>query len=136
MLPDYIDGLARDGDRRPGYEKLMVWRNAAELRKLIYDITVRFPKNEYRRVSQMRDSARSVKQNIQEGYKRYCLGDYIRFLTIARGSLGELQGDVHDCLEDKLIDSSEFQRLDRLCGTTDYLFRKLIGALIRKKAKR
>ena len=46
----------------PGYKKLAVWKNAYELRKLIYKITVRFPKSEMRRVSQMRDAARSIKK--------------------------------------------------------------------------
>ncbi len=52
---------------KDGYKKLVVWKNAHKLRKLIYEMTKTFPKNEMRRISQMRDSARSVKQNIQEG---------------------------------------------------------------------
>ena len=55
---------------KQGYKKLVVWNNAKILRKGVYDITKRFPKSEMRRVSQMNDAARSVKQNIQEGYNR------------------------------------------------------------------
>lgn len=86
-----------------GYKRLIVWQNAAKLRKMVYEITKNFPKAEYRRVSQMRDAARSVKQNIQEGYKKHSLGEYIRHLDIACGSLGELAGDIDDCHEDRLI---------------------------------
>jgi hypothetical protein len=46
-----------------GYKKLIVWQNCKLLRKMIYEITQKFPKSEYRRVSQMNDAARSTKQN-------------------------------------------------------------------------
>lgn len=111
------------------YRRLIVWQNAARLRKLVYDITARFPRSEMRRVSQMRDSARSVKQNIQEGYCRSSIGEYIHFLEISQGSLGELSGDIDDCFEDKLITKKEFEVLDELCGKTDYLLKRLIQSL-------
>lgn len=88
---------------KQGHKKLIVWQNAFKLRKLICQITKRFPKNEFRRISQMRDAARSIKQNIQEGYMRNSLGEYIHFLNISQGSLGELWGDVEDCYVDGLI---------------------------------
>lgn len=81
----------------------------------------------------MRDSARSIKQNIQEGYKRRSVGEYIQSLTISRGSLGELGGDIQDCFDDELITKNKFQSLDELAGKTDYLFGRLILSLIGKK---
>ncbi len=116
-----------------GYMNLIVWKNASELRKLVYEITDKFPNKEMRRVSQMRDSARSIKQNIQEGYKRNTIGDYIHHLSIAQGSLGELSGDVDDCLEDNLINISQYKRLDSLINRTDYLLMRLIQSLMKKK---
>ena len=81
----------------------------------------------------MRDAARSVKQNIQEGYKRRSIAEYIQALTIAQGSLGELCGDLQDCFDDKLINKNEFLTLDELSGKTDFLFNRLIRALTQKK---
>lgn len=115
-----------------GFRKLIVWQNAYKLRRLVYDATKRFPKDEMRRVSQMRDAARSVKQNIQEGYGK-SLGEYIHFLEISKGSLGELAGDIDDCLDDGLIVKEEFQRIDSLIGKTDYLFMRLIQSLRQKQ---
>lgn len=120
---------------RQGYKKLIVWQNAAKLRRLVYEITSHFPKNEFRRVSQMRDAARSVKQNIQEGYKRGSLGEYIHFLTISQSSLAELSGDIEDSYEDNLISKEEFTELDSLAGKTDYLFNRLIESLRRKQSE-
>lgn len=99
---------------------------------MVYEITRRFSKSEMRRVSQMRDAARSVKQNIQEGYGR-TLGQYINYLEISKGSLKELSGDIEDCFDDGLITKDEFGKLDALCGKTDYLFMRLIQSLRRRK---
>ena len=115
-----------------GYKKLIVWKNCCELRKKVYEITKKFPKSEYRRVSQMNDAARSTKQNLQEGYKS-SLPKYINYVrNICRPSLSELHGDIEDCHEDKLITDDEFKDLDSLCKRTDYLFVRLIKGLVDK----
>ncbi len=118
---------------RQGYEKLIVWQNAYKLRRLVYEITKKFPKFDIRRVSHTRETARSVKQNIQEGYLRPTIGDYIRYLGISQSSLGELIGDIQDCFDDELITKEEFKELDSLAGKTDYLLTRLIQALYLKK---
>lgn len=120
----------------PGYEKLIVWQNSYKLRILIYNISSSFPKIEYRRITQMRDAARPVKQNIQEGYKRCSTLEYMRFLNIAQSSLAELKGDVRDCSDDGLIGQEEFRNLDSLICKTDYLFNRLIKALKQKVEKK
>lgn len=125
-------GKSKSYDKQ-GYKKLVVWKNASLLRKRIYQLIKRFPKSEYRRVSQMNDAARSIKQNIQEGY-RQSIGKYINALkNICQPSLSELHGDIEDCLEDDLITKQEFKELDELCGKTDYLFTRLIQSLETKK---
>ncbi|OGY84356.1 MAG: hypothetical protein A2898_00080 [Candidatus Kerfeldbacteria bacterium RIFCSPLOWO2_01_FULL_48_11] len=121
---------------KEGYKKLIVWKNARVLRKSIYQLTQQFPKSEHRRVSQMNDAARSVKQNIQEGY-RQSIGKYINSLkNICAPSLSELHGDLEDCREDGLITQQEFKKLDELCGKTDYLFMRLVQSLESKRRER
>lgn len=127
---DVVKGLMGQG-----YTKLIVWKNACELRQLIYNITKKFPKNEHRHVSQMCDSARSIKRNIQEGYKRASIGEYMHHLSIAQGPLGELSGDVDDCWQDNLINTQEYSRIDNLIKRTDYLFMRLIQSLEVKRKK-
>jgi len=114
-----------------GYRKLVVWRNAYKLRRLVYEITRRFSKSEFRRVSQMRDAARSIKQNIQEGYGK-SLGEYIHSLGISQGSLREVSGDIEDSYDDGLINEEEYKSLKELCGKTDYLLIRLIQSLLKK----
>ena len=119
-------------EKEPGFKKLIVWQNAYKLRRMIYEITEQFPKLEMRRISQMRDCSRSIKQNIQEGYRK-TLPSYISYLNISQGSLSELRGDIEDCFDDGLINKDTFLKLDELSGKTEYLFKRLIQSLVRKR---
>ncbi len=86
-----------------GYKELLVYRRATELQDFIYKVTESFPITERRRKEHMRDSARSVKQNIVEGWKRETTQQYIDFLSFSFGSLGELKQDGEDCIKRNLI---------------------------------
>ncbi|MFA4966984.1 MAG: four helix bundle protein [Candidatus Margulisiibacteriota bacterium] len=120
-------------EEKRGYERLIVWQNAYKLRLRIYQITTRFPKIELRRISQMRDAARSIKQNIQEGYGKGSIKKYMSYLAISHDSTLEVIGDIQDCHDDKLISGEEFKELDDLAGRTAYLLKKLIQSLRQKQ---
>ena len=115
------------------YERLIVWQNAYKLRLMVYQITLRFPKIELRRVSQMRDAARSIKQNIQEGYGKGSIKKYISYISISHDSALEIIGDIQDCYDDKLISEKEYENLGGLAGKTVYLLKKLIQSLRQKQ---
>ncbi len=77
---------------KQGFKSLLVWQKSYELAIRIYKVTEKFPKSEvYALVSQMRRAAISVPANIAEGYERQHNKEYVQFLAIARGSLGELE---------------------------------------------
>jgi four helix bundle protein len=83
----------------------------------------------------MRDSSRSVKQNIVEGWKRETTQQYIDFLSYSFGSLAELKEDGQDCFKLKLITQREFDELMKRCGELDFLMGRLKEALGRKISK-
>ncbi len=73
------------------HRDLLVWQRAMQLADQMYDLTQRFPVSErYGLCSQIRRAAVSVPANIAEGHGRDHLGDYLRFLSFAMGSLMEL----------------------------------------------
>ncbi len=74
------------------YRELIVWQKAYKLVLEIYKFTYNFPKTEtYGLVQQIRRAAISIPSNIAEGYGRKHRTDYHRFLSIAYGSLLELE---------------------------------------------
>lgn len=109
-----------------GYKNLLVWQKADDLAYLVYRITEKFPKSEFRLVSQIRGAAISITGNVAEGYCRCALGDYIRFLEIARGSLGELGNYIHHSHRVNLLDGSDHDRLNSLYNEEAYLLDRLI----------
>jgi four helix bundle protein len=73
------------------YKELLVWQKGMNLAKLVYKLTVRFPSEErFGLTSQMRRAAVSVSSNIAEGQARRSTNEFLQFLSIAEGSLAEL----------------------------------------------
>lgn len=74
------------------YRDLFVWQKAMDLVVECYKFVSNLPKNEtYGLISQVQRSAVSIPANIAEGHGRDHLGDYLRHLSIANGSLKELE---------------------------------------------
>lgn len=74
------------------HEKLDAWKEAMCLVKAIYELTQSFPREElYGLTQQMRRAAVSIPSNIAEGSARKGNKEYAHFISIARGSLAELE---------------------------------------------
>ncbi len=119
----------KTGRRTAAYEKLKFYQDICELRRLVYQMTERLSKSHLRLVGQMRDAARSAKQNIREGYKKGSIGEFIHSIQISRGSLEELTGDIEDCKQDGLITKEEFEDLSRLCKSADFMSSRYLRSL-------
>ena len=74
------------------YRDLLAWQKAVDLVELIYKLSEALPSDErFGLTSQIRRAATSVPANIAEGYGRHHRGDYVHHLSIANGSLKELE---------------------------------------------
>jgi four helix bundle protein len=77
------------------YQDLIVWQKSLEFTIAIYRYTKTFPKEEtYGLTSQMRRAAVSISSNIAEGQTRHTVKQFFQFLSIARGSLSELETQI------------------------------------------
>ena len=121
--------MVTNGYSRPAYERLRFYNNICAIRRMVYQITKRFEKMNLRLVGQMRDAARSAKQNIREGYRKDSAHEFGRYIKISAGSLSELEGDVDDCHEDQLITREEYGTLKDLIGRTNYQIDRYLEAL-------
>jgi four helix bundle protein len=74
------------------YRDLMVWMAAMQLAEDIYQVTEAFPAREqFGLTSQLRRAAVSVPSNIAEGHARDSAREFLRFLSVAQGSLAEME---------------------------------------------
>ena len=82
------------------YKDLVVWQKAMDLVVETYKIVKQLPKEEtYALSDQMRRAAVSIPSNIAEGQVRISTKEYVRHLSIARGSNAELQTQLLLCLK-------------------------------------
>jgi four helix bundle protein len=73
------------------YTELRVWQKSNDLAFAAYQLSDSFPKREwYGLTAQLRRAALSVQLNISEGHGRATPGEFLHALSVARGSLNEV----------------------------------------------
>jgi len=105
-----------------GYKKLVLYQKTKELIFIVYKTTSKYPKTElFNLVSQMRRAAVSVLANIVEGYSKESSAEYARFLTIAIGSITELEVLLEVSQDLKFITQTEHKNVYNLLQETKNL---------------
>jgi four helix bundle protein len=90
-----VSGERKKPGQLPRHYDLEVWKDAMRLVREAYRVTASFPDAEkFGLTSQIRRSAISIPSNIAEGAARGGRVELIRFLTIARDSLAELDTQI------------------------------------------
>ena len=99
------------------FEELPIWQEARELVKRIYDISKENSelKKDFGLTNQIQKAAVSIISNIAEGFERGSNKDFIRFLTIAKSSCGELRSHLYVALDLKYIHQQKFKELQTSC---------------------
>ena len=116
------------------YKDLIVWKKSVELVMHLYDYILSFPKNEsYVLSDQMRRAVVSIPSNIAEGYERMTTAEYIRFLSIARGSKAELETQLYICNQLKLGDMEKNVVLQSNCEEIGKMLNSMVYTLNNKK---
>ena len=110
------------------YTELDVWKHSRALDSHVYELTATFPKSEqFGIVSQIRRCVVSVPSNIAEGCGRQYKKETVQFLSIARGSLYELETQLY--ISNDLLYITEDQLSS--CLTKIEVLGKLINGFIR-----
>ena len=117
-----------DADQRRGFKDLVAWQKAMELVSVVYRLTSEWPREElYGLTSQVRRAAVSVPSNLAEGHGRTGPREYAHHVSVAYGSLCELETQV---LIAEQLGYSDGDTTESL--TTKILeVRRLIGGLLR-----
>ena len=120
-------------NRNRGYQKLNVWNDAIKYYVKTCKVFRKFPYELKRVASQAISSSDSVHRNIAEGYCRRSIHEYLNFLNIALGSLGESVSGLSAYRESGQITQEEFEELDSLAYKLENGLLKLVESLERKR---
>jgi len=116
------------------YKDLDVWKKSVALTTEIYGLTSRFPDTErFGLTSQIRRATTSIAANIAEGWGRGSTGEYIQFLTVARGSLMELETHLIVACNLHFLNSDEFGAVSKPVRDIGKMLNRLIGVLRTRK---
>jgi four helix bundle protein len=120
-------------NKNRGYQKLRVWNDAIDYYVQTCKVFREFPYGLKRVATQAVASSDSVHRNIAEGYCRRSVREYLNFLNIALGSLGESVSGLHAYRKAKQITEDAFQELDTLAYRLENGLLRLVESLERKR---
>lgn len=112
------------------YQDLLVWQKAMDLVEETYGLVRKLPKEEtYALSDQMRRAAVSIPSNIAEGKDRVTDKEFIRFLSIARGSASELETQFIICSRLNYLAAEETNTAVEHCREVGRMLHGLIKSL-------
>jgi len=104
--------LEKAKEREFGFKKLVVWQKAVDLAEEVYKAVRGFPRKEsFVLVPQLLRCANSISANIAEGSFRRSKKEFVQFLYVAKGSLGETVTYLEIALRQKYLSISEYNEL-------------------------
>jgi len=97
------------------FEELPIWKLALKITKIIYDLTA---KGKFSKDFNLRDQIRraiiSVSSNIVEGFEKNNNNEFIRYLKITKGSVGEVRNQLYIALSINYITTKEFEETNKM----------------------
>lgn len=103
---------------------MKVWQLSIDIAEQVYYLTQGFPKQEiYGLTSHLQRAAVSIPSNLAEGHTRDSTKEFLHFISIALGSLAEL--------ETQLILAQRFKYLNTNDLTTIFVKTEAVGKMLR-----
>ena len=112
------------------FEDLNVWKLARELVVEIYKITSNDNfKKDFGLTNQIQRASVSVLSNIAEGFERGSNKEFIRFLYISKGSLGEVRAQLYVAIDLGYITGDIFDHMSEKVKKISGMISNLISYL-------
>jgi len=111
------------------YRDLIVWQKSMTLAVETYQLTRRLPTREqFGIASQLRRASVSIPANLAEGHARGSRGDFRRHVSVARGSLAEVETHLELTRRIGLITRKETATVESLAAEVG----RMLSALLRR----
>ncbi len=115
------------------HKKLDVWQAAMKSTTMIYKLTNKFPEEEkFGLVSQMRRASISIPCNIAEGAARQGKREFKNFVSMAQGSLSELDTQLELSILLRYISAEDLREVGDQLLRIDKMLSGLIRSLIER----
>lgn len=129
--------MATPGRVMRGFEDLEVWRKGMDLVMQVYGLTKPFPSDErYGLTAQLRRAAVSIPSNIAEGRGRFGLRSFLDHLSVATGSLMELETQLRIAARLEYLKPEQARTLLEQLGEVRRLLAGLVRSLRTKEQSR
>ncbi len=116
------------------FEDIIAWQKARTLVKAIYGLTKKEAfSRDFELKSQIRRAAVSVMSNIAEGHERSGRKEFIQYLSIAKGSAGEVTSLLYAALDQGYISDEEFNPTSSLAREITVIIASLMSYLQKSK---
>jgi four helix bundle protein len=112
---------------------LVVWQRAMDLYQVAWQLTHTDVPIDFKLRSQLVDAAQSVSANIAEGYGRRSINEYLQFVYVGLGSVGETLTRAIGLNRTKQIDDDAMKSFDQLHYEIENRLSRLIEKLEHKR---
>jgi len=111
------------------FEDIEAWLLAREMVRDIYDLSCEgvFAKDFGLR-DQIRRAAVAIMSNIAEGFERGGNKEFVNFLSIAKGSCGEVRSQLYVAFDQGYIDKQQFESILQTCIRVSVMLQAFITA--------
>ncbi len=118
------------------FEDIEAWQKARNLNNYIYKVIAKEPFNkDFSLRDQIKRASYSIMSNIAEGFERGGSKEFKQFLSIAKGSSGEVRNLIHIALDQSYITKTEFDEMYSIADEVSSMIYGLIKYLNRTDFK-
>ena len=109
------------------YKELIVWQKSMDLVESVYTLTKLLPSDErFSLTDQMRRAVVSIPSNIAEGHGRQTEKEYKQFLSIAKGSVSEIETQLLICVRLKYQTNQQTESVWAVCDEIRRMLTRII----------
>ena len=114
------------------FEDIEGWQKARDLTRCVYDVSEqgRFLQDGVLKY-QIRKASISSMANIAEGFERDGVSEFIHFLSISKGSVGEVESHMYVAKDRGYVDEAEFARIQEVSHSAKRLIAGFMHYLAR-----
>ena len=112
------------------FEDIEAWQLSRELVKEVYRVSREgaFAKD-FGLQDQIRRAAVSIMSNIAEGFERGGNKEFVNFLSISKGSCGEVRSQLYVAFDQGYVDKAQFESMVHMCTRVSVMLQAFITSL-------